>query len=185
MRVDPASFEEPYARDGDPWDFATSAYEQQRYATTIGMIGGRHHRCFEPGCSIGVLTEQLAARCDAVVAVDPSPSAIAAAQQRLSETTNVELHVGSVPEWWPSGSFDLIVMSELGYYWDRDGLAELVDRLGALRSPTADLVAVHWLGWSGDHLLHGSEVHDVLGEVLGPPSEEHVHEMFIAAAWRR
>jgi SAM-dependent methyltransferase len=185
MRVDPATFEEPYARDGDPWAFATSPYELHRYATTLDLIGRRHHRCFEPGCSIGVLTARLATVCDTVVAVDPSPSAIDAARTRLAGAADVELHVGSVPEWWPSGSFDLIVMSELGYYWDVDGLVELVERLAGLRTPHADLVAVHWLGSSADHLLHGSRVHEILGEVLGAPTEEHLDEMFVAAAWRR
>lgn len=187
MRVDPASFEAPYARNGDPWNFATSVYEQQRYATTLELLGqdARHRRCFEPGCSIGVLTEQLAARCDSVVAVDPSPSAIRSARERLRASANVELHVGSVPEWRPTGSFDLIVMSELGYYWDRDGLVDLVERLAALRAPTADVVAVHWLGNSPDHLLHGSAVHEVLDEVLGTPDESQRHEQFMAAAWRR
>jgi SAM-dependent methyltransferase len=187
MRVDPDSFEAPYARDGDPWQFASSPYELQRYATTIGLIDRtpRHARCFEPGCSIGVLTEQLASRCDEVVAVDPSPSAIRSAGERLAGVTNVELHVGSLPEWWPEGSFDLVVMSELGYYWDREGLADLTARLGALRTPAADFVAVHWLGSSPDHLLHGNEVQEILTDVLGTPDETQVHEQFTAAAWRR
>ena len=36
---------------------------------------------------------------------------------------NVELAVGVVPAQWPSGRFDLVVLSEIGYYFDRRGLA--------------------------------------------------------------
>ncbi len=185
MRVDPQTFEQPYAQHGDPWSFETSPYERERYRTTIEMIGGRHRRCFEPGCSIGVLTEQLATLCDEVVAVDPSPSAIATARRRLAAADNVTIEVGAVPEWWPGGSFDLVVLSELGYYWDRIELAALVERVhGVLQSP-GDLVAVHWLGHSDDHLLHGSEVHEVLADVLGAPDDEHHHGLFVSAAWHR
>jgi SAM-dependent methyltransferase len=185
LRIDPSTFEEAYARDGDPWHFGSSAYELDRYATTIDLLEGRYDRCFEPGCSIGVLTERLAAICDEVVAVDPAPSAIAAARGRLADANNVELHLASIPEWWPTGSFDLIVISELGYYWDVDGLTDLAGRLDALRAPTGDLVAVHWLGHSPDHLLHGADVHAVLDAVFGSPDHLDLHELFVAAAWRR
>ncbi|MCU1502546.1 MAG: NodS family protein [Ilumatobacteraceae bacterium] len=185
MRVDPATFEPPYARDGDPWNFATSPYELERYATTMELVGRGHRRGFEPGCSVGVLTAQLAAVCDEVVAVDPSPSAIATARRRVDAFDHVGLSVGALPEWWPAGSFDLVVLSELGYYWDRVELAELVRRTADLLSSPGRLVAVHWLGHSDDHLLHGSEVHEVLGEVLGPPDDERRHEQFVAAVWHR
>jgi SAM-dependent methyltransferase len=185
MRVDPQTFDDPYARDGDPWSFATSPYEQLRYATTIELVGGRHRRCFEPGSSIGVLTARLAELCDDVVAVDPSPSAVQIARQRLAAAGHVHLDVGAVPEWWPSGSFDLVVLSELGYYFDRPELTDLVERCSGLLRAPGDLVAVHWLGHSDDHLLHGSEVHEVLGDVLGAPDEERHHELFTAAAWHR
>ena len=58
-RTDPASFDEMYRRDPDPWSFASSAYELGRYDRIVAMVGGRdHRRCFEPACSIGVLTER-------------------------------------------------------------------------------------------------------------------------------
>jgi hypothetical protein len=33
--------------------------------------------------------------------------------------------------------------------------------------PDGVLMAVHWLGRSEDHLLHGDEVHAILNEVAG------------------
>ncbi|MFT3855167.1 MAG: SAM-dependent methyltransferase [Ilumatobacteraceae bacterium] len=191
MRVEPSTFERAYAASGDPWDFATSVYERRRYDAVESLLrplagsGARpYRRCFEPACSVGVLTERLAARCDEVVAVDPSPSAIAAARTRLAGNDRVQLAVGAIPEWWPDGEFDLIVFAELGYYWDRAGLADLLVRLGALRAPGGDVVAVHWLGKSTDHLLHGFDVHAALIDALGAPAAQLDDPGFVAAVWR-
>jgi SAM-dependent methyltransferase len=171
MRVDLRDFERAYAENDDPWAFATSAYEQQKYDTTIANLNSRRYRrCFEPACSIGVLTARLADRVDHVVACDSSPAAIARARQRLAGTSNVELLVANLPEQWPTGTFDLIVFSELGYYWDEDGLGTVLDKLASSLSPGADLLAVHWLGTSEDHLLHGSDVHRIMRKQFGTPS---------------
>ena len=190
MRVDPASFEGAYAAAGDPWDFATSDYEQHRYDALESLLRplagpGAHpyRRCFEPACSVGVLTERLVARCDEVVAVDPSPSAIAAARERLAGNDHVTLEVGAIPEWWPAGTFDLVVFSELGYYWDRPGLDDLLGRLATLRADGGDLVAVHWLGESPDHLLSGHDVHAAMIGVFGQPVTRIDDPGFVAAAW--
>ena len=185
MRVDPESFEALYATHGDPWSFASSEYELGRYDATAAMLAGHYRRCFEPGSSIGVLTERLAARCDEVVAVDPSPSAVATARERLRDHPGVTVEVGSIPEWWPPGTFDLVVFSELGYYWDPTGLGDLVDRLTTLVEPGGDLLAVHWLGRSADHVLHGDEVQTILTERLGPPTALDRRPQYVAALWRR
>jgi SAM-dependent methyltransferase len=170
MRVDLHDFERAYAETDDPWAFETSAYEQQKYQTTIAYLNlRRYRRCFEPACSIGVLTTRLADRADHVVACDSSAVAISRARERLSSTSNVELLVANLPEQWPSGTFDLIVFSELGYYWDEDGLGTVLDKLAISLAPGADLLAVHWLGTSGDHLLHGRDVHRIMRKRFGTP----------------
>lgn len=192
MRVDPTSFEAAYAHGADPWDFTTSGYEQGRYDAIESLLrpppaggGPSYRRCFEPGCSVGVLTSRLARRCTEVVAVDPSPSAIATARARLgSAAAHVELDVGAVPEWWPPGRFDLVVFSELGYYFDEPELRRLVHRLDGLRDANGELVAAHWLGESADHVLHGFDVHGVLRDVLGPADAELDGGGFLAAVWR-
>jgi SAM-dependent methyltransferase len=169
MRVDVTDFDRRYRADEDPWQFASSRYEQFRYDSIVGAVGGRtYQRAFEPGCSIGVLTARLASIADRVVAVDASPAAISVAAERLGGLDNVDLHVGVVPEWWPDGDFDLVVFSELGYYWDLPGLDDVVSRVGRLLRPGGVLVAVHWLGSSPDHLLSGHTVHARLRHRFGP-----------------
>ncbi len=75
--VDVGDFERMYRQDPDPWSFATSEYEQRRYDLTVAsLLRPRYRRAFEPGCAIGELTRRLATRCDHVVALEPSPTAL-------------------------------------------------------------------------------------------------------------
>ena len=64
MSLSPTSaefFETMYAEREDPWEFASSQYERDRYAAIVRALGNRRYRrAFEPGCSIGILTPQLA-----------------------------------------------------------------------------------------------------------------------------
>ena len=174
MRVDPSTFDGMYDDANDPWGFATSAYELDRYQTTITSLSrSKYLRCFEPACSIGVLTERLATHADHVVACDGSANAIEQAKRRLAATAGVELVAAAIPEWWPTGQFDLIVLSELGYYWDTAGWGNIIERCRASTSDGAEVIAVHWLGSSPDHVIDGRSVHAELLAHLGP-SDLHV-----------
>ena len=171
MRVDLKNFEDAYRLDPDPWGFETSPYEIQKYETTLAHLQGRRfRRCFEPGCSNGALTTRLATIADCVVSYDASPTAIETAKASLSSKPNVELAVATLPEQWPSGTFDLIVLSELGYYWDERGLRSILENVGASLSDDGVLIAVHWLGTSADHLLNGEDVHRIMQSHFGTPT---------------
>ncbi|CAN5509816.1 SAM-dependent methyltransferase [soil metagenome] len=162
MTVDPTSagfFEAKYRADTDPWHFATDPYELRRYATIVDAVGPEpFRRAFEPACSIGVLTAMLAPRCASLLATDASPSAVAAARARVVDRPPVEVVSMALPE-MPPGPFDLIVFSEVGYYFPPDPLADLVDDLITHLAPGGRLVAAHWTGQSGDHVLDGATVH--------------------------
>jgi hypothetical protein len=82
--------------------------------------------------------------------------------------------------------FDLIVFSEIGYYFSKPELRELVRGLAGGLQPGGDLVAVHWLGQSADHVLHGDEVYRVLAAAL-PWDVKHCmrHAGFRIDVWRR
>ena len=84
VSVDPATFERMYREDEDPWGFGTSAYEAAKYDRTIAALGDRRfHRALELGCSIGVLTARLAERCDELIALDTSATAVERARERV------------------------------------------------------------------------------------------------------
>ncbi len=102
--VDVGDFERMYQRDRDPWSFETSEYEQRRYDLTVAaLVRPRYRRGFEPGCAIGELTRRLAERCDHLVALEPSPTALGVARERCQHLDNVELIAGELPGTGPTG----------------------------------------------------------------------------------
>lgn len=156
-------FDRKYQAQADPWSFETDAYERARYAAVLGHVpAGRFRRAFEPGCSIGALTEQLGELCGEVVATDISATAVASAQARCRRHPHVAVTAGGLAPPSPT-PFDLVVFSEVGYYLERDQLTNTIDALTSCLEPSGRLIAVHWTGRSADHVLHGSDVHDLLG----------------------
>jgi SAM-dependent methyltransferase len=146
----PHYFEQMYATDPDPFQYATSPYEKRKYAATIAALPrARFRRGFEPGCSIGVLTQKLAARCARLLAVDISDTSLAAARKRCRDMRNVRFRRMLVPDEWPVETFDLIVLSEVLYYQSAPDQRRTVNR--TLRSLRVDgvVVLVHWLGETG------------------------------------
>ena len=143
----PEVFDRLYARDPDPWDFHTSQYERDKYAATLAALPPQRFKSgFEVGCSIGVLTRQLAERCDALLAVDVAEAALTAARENCVGLTHVEIRRLRVPAEWPPGMFDLIVLSEVLYFLGPEDLAATA-RLAA-KSLASDGVAllVNWTG---------------------------------------
>jgi len=161
-----AFFEAKYHHVADPWNFATSRYELNRYARIMASLHPRRFaRAFEAGCSIGVLTKQLAGICHHVDALDISVTAVNYALQRCRHLGNVDIRVGSVRTEVPRRLYNLIVMSEIGYYFTRQELWELGSDLSARLLPGGILLGAHWLGHSSDHLLSGDEVHETLASL--------------------
>jgi protein-L-isoaspartate O-methyltransferase len=166
--VSEAAFEAKYRHSPDPWQFAASPYERRRYTTILrSLTQARYSRAFEPGCSVGVLTAALAERCDSLLASDIAPTAVHLARQRCMGFSNVRIDRADLSKSLPPGRFDLIVFSELGYYFSAAALAKLIRALAMRISPGGEFVAVHWRGRSEDHVLHGDAVHAILKATLG------------------
>jgi protein-L-isoaspartate O-methyltransferase len=164
VTLPPAYFEAMYADSADPWGFASRWYERRKYALTLAALPReRYRRGFEPGASIGVLTALLADRCDSLLATDVAAAAVAAANRAVSAYDWVDVAELAVPHDWPTGGFDLIVLSEIGYYLDADDLEVLLDRSVASLEPGGTLAAVHWRHPVVDYPLRGDDVHDLLG----------------------
>ena len=163
MTVDPGHFRERYSASPDPYGLADRWYEARKYALTVALLPReRYGTAFEPGCSIGVLTARLASRCDSLLSCDAIPDAVASARSRTAGLPGVRVERRVVPGDWPPGSFDLIVFSEILYYFDDADLDQLLRLgIGALR-PGGHLVAVHWRHPAPDHPRTGDEVHEIL-----------------------
>jgi SAM-dependent methyltransferase len=163
VTVDPGHFRERYGASPDPYGLAHRWYEARKYALTVALLPReRYGTAFEPGCSIGVLTARLAARCDSLLACDAIPDAVASARSRTAGLPGVRVEQRVVPGEWPTGSFDLIVFSELLYYFDDADLDHMLRLgIGALRRG-GHLVAVHWTHPAPDHPRTGDEVQEIL-----------------------
>jgi hypothetical protein len=100
-------FEAKYRENSDPWAFASSDYEHNRYSEILHALDHRRYRrAFEPGCSIGILTAGLASICKHVDAIDISPSAAGQARQYCAHLSNVNVSSGSLPSDVPAGTFE-------------------------------------------------------------------------------
>lgn len=162
-RLDREYFEELYATSGDPWNFETSGYEREKYRRTLGILGDRRfRRALEAGASIGVFTEMLAVRCDELLAVDVSEKAVAAARERLAALDHVEVERRTLPEEMPGGPFDLIVASEVLYYFPREEMLQMLEGFEGALAPGGALLAVHWRRETRTYPLQGDEVHELL-----------------------
>lgn len=162
-RLERDYFEGLYEASADPWDFATSAYEREKYDRSLDALGERHfERALEVGCSIGVFTERLAARCDELLAVDISDRAVAAAAERTAPLAHVTVERRSLPEDTPAGPFDLVVCSEVLYYWTEAVLGDGLDALAGELRPGGLMLAVHWTEPTDTYPLQGAEAHRLL-----------------------
>lgn len=161
-RIGPAYFEGMYGEDPDPWGFETRWYERRKYDLTLAALPrARYLSAFEPGCANGVLTERLAERCDALLAVDLLPAVADRARARVAHLPGVDVRSMAVPDEWPLGPFDLVVLSEVAYYFTAGGLELALAHVGATLERSGHLLSVHWRGET-DYPLGGEEVHRLI-----------------------
>jgi SAM-dependent methyltransferase len=153
-------FDRMYALEPDPWQFGSRWYEERKYSLTLAALPRRQYqKAFEPGCSIGILSAGLARRCEELLATDVAEAAVSAARERLEGFPGARVEQLTLPDEWPAGSFDLVVLSEVGYYLDRDALDRLVRAAIGGLAPGGDLVLAHWRHPVADYPLDGDTVH--------------------------
>jgi len=155
-------FDAMYAASPDPWSFNRRWYERRKYALTLASLPRKRYlRGFEIGCSIGLFTEQLASRCEALLAVDISNGAIVEAKKR-NLPRSVTLQQRSIPRQWPPGTFDLILLSEVGYYFGGNELEEVIGLMCKALADGGHIVAVHWREQVDGYPSNAQVVHDAL-----------------------
>lgn len=182
-----AFFEQFYAGNPDPWGFETRWYEERKRAVTLACLPRkRFGSALEVGCSTGVLTAALAERCDRLLGVDIAAAPLEVARERLREHPNVSVAQLATPAQWPEGVFDLIVLSEVGYYWGLPDLRTALDKATGSLAPNGVLLACHWRHEVAEYPLGGDEVHGAIAaraELVR--NVRHVEEDFLLDVFAR
>lgn len=161
-------FDALYAAARDPWGFEHRWYEERKRSVTLSALPERRYgTAYEPGCSTGVLTEALAGRCGSLLASDASTVALARAAERLADRRGVRLERRVLPQEWPDGTFDLVLLSEILYYFADDDLREVAERAVAAVAAGGTLLAVHWRHPSADHPQPVASVDRALAAAAG------------------
>jgi SAM-dependent methyltransferase len=160
----PVDHFERLARESeDPWNYASSEYEQRKYRTTLDYLPPRTGRTLELGCSVGVFTAMLAPRTSSLLAVDFSPTALERARERLAGAPGVEFERRSLPEEMPEGPFDTILCAEILYYWSPELVRDGLRRIEAALAPGGILLVVSWRHADPRRELTGDDVHSIVG----------------------
>jgi LmbE family N-acetylglucosaminyl deacetylase len=164
-----------HIEDSDPWGAESRWYERRKRSLLLAALPRpRFRRALEVGCSTGVLTESLLGRAEALVATDSSSAALDLARARLGG--RADLRLMAAPQEWPDGTFDLVVVSEVGYFLSPAGLDGLVRRVARALAPEGVLVLCHWrhpvTGWP----IGGREVHRAFARGAGIPARAATYQ---------
>lgn len=160
-----------HQQEPDPWGVDSRWYERRKRALLLAALPRERFRhALEIGCSTGALTAVLAARADRVLGVDRSVAALAAARERLADTPGASVADLDIPHAWPEeGPFDLVVVSEVGYFLSPQALDVLVERIATGLARDGVVVLCHWRhpveGWVAD----AADVHRRFHEGPLPP----------------
>lgn len=173
------ALERVHQDDPDPWRI-DSFYERRKRALTLAALPRESYgRTLEVGCSVGALAVNLATRSDAVLALDSSDTAIAAARRRVEGLDQVEVRRLDVPDQWPDGAFDLVSISEVGYFLSPRALDLLVERAFASLTHDGHILLCHWrhqpVGWP----LAGPAVHAAFLSTGAEVLVEHREQDFL------
>ncbi|WP_339521943.1 class I SAM-dependent DNA methyltransferase [Pseudomonas sp. EA_35y_Pfl2_R111] len=178
-------FDALYAANDDPWHFRSRWYESRKRQLTLASLPRqRYQRVFEPGCANGELSAGLAQRCEHLLCCDASQRAVALARERLTDYAHAQVYAGQLPQCWPEQRFDLIVISEVGYYLDQQALDDLLQHCIASLSRSGHLLACHWRHPIEGSPLDGEQVHQLLRQTL--PFEQivfHQEKDFVLELW--
>ncbi|MBV4458625.1 nodulation S family protein [Pseudomonas sp. COR58] len=185
MSVANAYFDHLFSRSPDPWFMRERWYERRKRDIALAALPQRRYRRgFEAGCANGELSVRLAERCDRLLCCDVSALAVKLAAERLHKADHARAYQARVPDQWPGGAFDLIVISELGYYLDAADLRRMVELVRAALTADGALLACHWRHPVAVCPQTGDQVHACLYEHLHlSRSVRHEEADFLLEVW--
>lgn len=152
----------------DPWNYKCE-YEQKKYAHTLELLPRAPiRRAIEIGCAEGLFTEMLAPRVRQLLALDISERALSRARERCKRFTNVSFECADINDYFPAGTFDLIVCSEVLYYQrDRFAFKKLARHIARSLAPNGLLLMAHVNSVNDDRSLTGFDFSEIGAVFIG------------------
>lgn len=172
-----ASFDDHYRDHPHGWDFGSWYEERKRRVLLAALPRARYGSILELGCATGVLTGRLAERGDDVLGIDIAEAPLEAARQ---DVPSARFERMTVPEEWPDGAFDLVVVSEVGYYLSEADLERVIGRILGSLAPGGSVVACHWRHPDDHAATSAAHVHRrLLDRWPGRRAVQHVDDDFL------
>ena len=170
--MDIGYFDGLYAAKTDPWGIGEGWYERRKRDLVLAaLVAPRYRSTFEPGCSTGELTVRLAERSDRVLAADLHADAVAAARRRTADLPHVEIRRLLLPDDWPADeTFDLVVLSEIGYFFTPAAWTTMCAAVAAQVAAGATVLACHWRHDFAERTIATGALHAELGAAIGMPA---------------
>lgn len=185
MSLDAQYFADLYAGNDDPWAFRTRWYERRKRDLAMASLPSQcYGRVFEPACANGELSVLLAERCASLLCQDIDATAVRLARQRLAGVDHARVEQGHLPGDWPGGQFDLVVLSEIGYYLDPTDWLQVIEQSVACLAGDGGLLACHWRHPIAGCPQDGGQVHALLAKHLPLyPQLRHEEADFLLEYW--
>ncbi len=143
-------FENLFQQDPDPWNFESSPYEQKKLQRVLQCLPCSPIAfAVELGCAIGVGTLALTQRCQRILAVDASETALTKARQRCQEYALVSFIKAFLPSAYPvvdAAGCDLVLISEILYFLSETDIQELAFQTTTSLKTTGHILIVNWTG---------------------------------------
>lgn len=159
-------------RNPDPYNVSASNYEREKMERVISALGfeKRFGSALEIGCGEGNMTVRLAPIADNILATDISDMAVRRTRQKASAFPNVQAQRLDLLADEPPGQFDLVVASEVLYYFEKHQLPDVLERIGACVKKGGHVALIHARALADDEQ----------GVELKKFGARTIHEMFIA-----
>ena len=178
-------FDALYRDASDPWGTTTRWYERRKRTLLLAALPReRYGAAYEAGCGTGHISIELAARCDTLLATDASATALRIAADALAGHRNVTTAQHRLPDDWPSGYFDLIVLSEVLYFIDDAACRAVAASARSAARSSGVVVACDWRDTIEGRGHSGEEVHRRFERAIALPKLfEYVDDDFVLSGW--
>jgi len=187
-QADRAYFDRMYADGQDPYGVHARWYEARKRAVLMASLPrSRYRDAYEPGCGAAALTLELATRCDRLLASDFSAQAVDAARARVRGLPHVAVALHALPDDWPQAQapFDLIVLSEIGYFMQAPAWQAVARACHASLAEDGDLVACDWQPDFAQRCQSTHAVQTALAQLGMQRQVLHEEADFVLQVWSR